>query len=52
MLSTDLNLVQFIKNQKNVQILLKCQNLLSKERLERLNHIKDNQIDLDFDSSE
>jgi hypothetical protein len=31
-LGRDLNLINFIKTQKNLKILAKCQNLLTKER--------------------
>ena len=50
-LSKDLNLIDFVKTQKNLQTLAKCQNLLTKERLERLEHTKKHLINLEENSS-
>ena len=50
-LGQDLNLIDFIKTQKNLKTLAKCQNLLTKERMAKLEHTRAHLIDLETDSS-
>ena len=50
-LGKDLNLINHIKTQKNLKTLAKCQNILTKERWEKLEHTRAHLIDLEGDSS-
>lgn len=50
-LEKDLNLIDHIKTQKNLKTLAKCQNILTKERWEKLDHTRTHLIDLEGESS-
>ena len=51
-LQKDFNMFALIKNTKNLVTVAKCQNLINPIKLEKLQHTRDNIIDIDEDTSD
>lgn len=51
-LQKDFNMLALIKNTKNLLTVAKCQNLINPIKLEKLQHTRDNIIDIDDETSD